>query len=164
MTLHSPCPYCGAARGASCRSLASGNPSRPHRARLSKVRRNAAMPPAGFLEGSKFKQPLFHGTSAGVRLGHSLKPDQGDEFGIYLSPSHRYARRYGSRLVTALVFMKKPLVVYSKAEISPRDLTRADVERLERRGYDGIVVRSKGQPPSEVVAFHGAQVWVTEVK
>ena len=112
-------------------------------------------PPPGFLEGSVYKGTLYHGTDRRIELGHSLSPAFGDEYGIYLSPSHRYARNYGARLARVRVNIKRPLVVESKAEISPRDLTRADVERLERAGYDGIVSGDR-----EVVAFRRDQVWV----
>ncbi len=122
-----------------------------------------APPPPGFLEGSRYKEPLFHGTSTQIGTGHSLEPDRGAEYGIYLSPVHRYARRYGKHLVKAVVSLKNPLVVESKGEISPKDLTRADVRRLEAQGYDGIVVASPDQQPSEIVAFRSEQVWVTEV-
>lgn len=161
--LHYCCPCCAAPRGVPCYAERIGSHCRPHRARVALASNPALSPPPGFLEGSKFKQPLFHGTAAAVDTGHSLKPDEGDEYGIYLAPSHRYARQYGPRLARVLVSIKSPLVVESKAEISPTDLTRADVRRLEDAGYDGIVVRSAGRPPSEVVAFRPTQVWVTEV-
>ncbi len=112
-------------------------------------------PPSGFLEGSVIKGSLYHGTDFAAGGGHTLSPSRGSEYGIYMSPSHRYARKYGSKLTEVRVNIKNPLVVGSKAEISPRDLTRADVRRLEREGYDGILVGDR-----EVVAFRSNQVWV----
>jgi hypothetical protein len=64
-----------------------------------------------------------------------------------------------------MVSIKSPLTVDSKAEISPRELSRTDVMALKKKGYDGIIVRSaSGAAPSEVVAFDKSQVWVTEVR
>jgi len=122
---------------------------------------SADMPPQGFLEGSVFKDTLYHGTDKRVGTGHSLRPDQGKEFGIYLTPNSRYARQYGRHLVETFVRMKKPLVVEGKYEISPQDLTRRDVAGLQKKGYDGIVVTSSTvDKASEVVAFDPKQVWV----
>lgn len=117
-------------------------------------------PPAGFLEGAIFKDIFYHGTNARVTTGHGLSPAKGGEYGIYLTPSHQYARRYGANLVKALVAIRNPIVVKDKGEISPRDLTRSDIMKLRRAGYDGIVVEGA---PGEIVAFEGRQVWVTDV-
>lgn len=87
----------------------------------------------------------------------------GTEYGIYLSPRRQYARRYGRQTATAFVRILKPLVVGDKGEISPRDLTAADIAKLRRKGYDGIVVQAPSGPAQEIVAFDRSQVWVTEL-
>ena len=82
--------------------------------------------------------------------------DGGSEAGIFLSPRRRYAARYGPRLHRTFVAFSNPLRVENKGEISPRDLTHADLRRLIAAGYDGIVVKSPGSPDSaasEIVAF-----------
>lgn len=117
-------------------------------------------PPPGFLEGSKIKEPLYH--CSDKRGVDRLRPDLGKEFGIYLTPRSKYARCYGSRLYEVLVNIKRPLVVSDKSEITPRDLSRADVRSLKARGYDGIVVRSGDQRPFEVVAFDSEQVHIVD--
>ena len=82
--------------------------------------------------------------------------DAGSEAGIYLTPRRRYAQRYGPNLHRAYIAFSNPLVVESKGEISPKDLTHGDIRKLISQGYDGIVVRSPGvsnAKASEVVAF-----------
>ena len=48
--------------------------------------------PSGFLEGSLYKSPLFHGSDYDLREGETLQPQFGSEWGIYLSPNARYAK------------------------------------------------------------------------
>jgi|APSaa5957512535_1039671.scaffolds.fasta_scaffold222024_2 hypothetical protein len=117
--------------------------------------REAADLPSGFLTGSRFKTDLFHGTSRRLGRGFSLRPDVGGEFGIYLSPRSRYARLYGSNVYRVLVSVKNPLVVADKSEVSPADLTQADIDRLSAQGYDSIV---SGE--HEVVLFKPIQAFV----
>ena len=50
----------------------------------------------------------------------------------------------------------QPLVVENKGEISPADLTHADIRRLIENGHDGIIVKNPGEhhsKASEIVAF-----------
>jgi len=124
------------------------------------IKKGSDIPP-GFLEGSKIKDTLYHGTSAQVGPGHSLRSDLGSEFGIYVSSSHRYARMYGSKLLRVLVNAKNPKVVEGKYEINPGDLTKEDARRLQAEGYDSVVVGSILRP-SEVVLFDPRQVWVLD--
>jgi hypothetical protein len=121
-------------------------------------------PPAGFLDGSVFKDVLYHGSN---RKSVALDPGRGSEYGIYLSPSHRYARNYGQYLHKVFVNIKNPLYVDGKNEISPGDLTKSDIDKLKRQGYDGIAVRRSIDNPSsgliEIVAFDTDQVHVVDV-
>jgi len=119
------------------------------------------MPPQGFFESSVYTDILYKGTNEAIRPGHSLNPFGGHEYGIYLTPNHRYARQWGENLVEAFVSLKNPLVVEGKYEISPKDLEEADVVDLEDEGYDGIIVTSTSiEKASEVVLFDRNQVWV----
>ncbi len=125
-------------------------------------KRNYEPPPSGFLEGSKHKQTVYHGTDRRPSVGHSLSPEHGSEYGIFVSPRHRYARQYGRYLVKARVSMKAPLFVDSKGEITSGDLTRAIVQGLKRKGYDSIVVLAPSGDPQEIVLFDSKQVWVED--
>jgi len=52
--------------------------------------------------------------------------------------------------------IRNPLYVEYKGEISPRDLTMDDIAKLQKRGFDGIVVANTGQPvskASEIIAW-----------
>ena len=72
---------------------------------------------------------------------------------------------YGYYLHKALVNIKNPKVVEYKGEISPKDLTEEDIDKLKKEGYDGIVVTSGNiEDASEIVAFDSEQVYVLEVK
>jgi len=126
------------------------------------ISRLSAEVPPGFLEGSKIKDTLYHGTSAQVEEGHSLRPNLGSEFGIYVTPNHRYARGYGTKLLRVLINTKNPKVVEGKYEISSGDMTEEDARRLQDEGYDSVVVGSIEQP-TEVVLFSPNQVWVLSV-
>jgi hypothetical protein len=120
---------------------------------------------------SVFRVPLWHGSDRELT---SLRPDAPTarpggrgEHGIYLSPRRRYARQYGSRLYGVVADVRRPLVVEGKHEVSPRDLTRNDVEQLKRAGYDAIVVVPKGRPleeADEVVLFDADQVTIVSVE
>ena len=117
---------------------------------------------------------VYHGTSKefttfdpGARGKYSSR-----DYGIYLTPSEKKADAYGSGKKMALyVSIKNPKIVESKGEISPRDLTKADVDKLISEGYDGIVVvnhqyndkwevvsRDPIWKANEIVAFHSNQV------
>jgi hypothetical protein len=100
---------------------------------------------------------VYHGTAARVAV---FDPALGDEYGIYVTPSRRYAARYGTPL-PLYVRLLYPLEVESKGEISARDFTQADADQLISQGYDGIVSVTPGRPvwkASEMVAFHPEQV------
>jgi len=117
-------------------------------------------PPSGFLEGSLFKGTLYHGSdTAGLT---TLKPDIGGEYGIYLTPKHKYARLYGSSLYRVLVNIQSPFFVSDKSEISPKDLTEEDIESLRYSGYDSIVSGSgtSVEDSDEVVVFDSNQVHI----
>lgn len=126
-------------------------------------KRNYESPPDGFLEGSRHKQTVYHGTDRRPSVGHSLSPEHGSEHGIFVSPRHRYARKYGRHLAKARISAKSPIFVDSKGEISPGDLTRSIVQGLKRKGYDSIVVLAPSGDPQEIVLFDREQVWVTDV-
>jgi hypothetical protein len=118
-----------------------------------------------FLRGSVVRDVVYHGSNELIEPGGSLKPSDKGEFGIYLSPSRRYAKMYGYYLHKALVNIKNPKVVEYKGEISPKDLTEEDIDKLKKEGYDGIVVTSGNiEDASEIVAFDSEQVYVLEVK
>jgi len=119
--------------------------------------------PVDFRRGSKYRHPLFHGSDTAMPKGHSLRPDVGGEYGIYLSPKKRYARMYGDHTYEVSVSVKNPKVVEGKYEISPRDLTKKDIEKLKAQGYDSLVVTSSDLAgASEVVLFDPEQAWVNE--
>jgi len=119
--------------------------------------------PSGFLEGSVFKDIAYKGSNLQVTEGFSLSPKGGSEYGIYLTPNHRYARRYGRNLIKTLVNIKRPLVVEGKHEISPKDLTKQDIAQLKHQGYDGIIsTTSTFEKATEIVAFDSKQVWVMD--
>ena len=123
-----------------------------------------SMPPAGFLEGSVYKEPLYIGSDYVVKDGEQLDPSSGGEYGIYLSPSRRYAKRYGKHLYTVLANIKSPLYVEGKYEISSKDLTKEDAENLKEKGYDSIVVTNKNiDNASEVVVFDPNQLHIMEM-
>ena len=126
---------------------------------------NEDFPPQGFMEGSIYREPLYHGSDYQLQPDERLDPDKGAEYGIYLSPRRRYARRYGKFLYQGLVNIQNPIYIEGKYEISPRDLTRADVEKLKAEGYDSIVVSNDTiENASEIVAFDPEQVHVLEVR
>lgn len=130
---------------------------------MKKLRLSMAFPPPGFLEGSVYKEQVYIGTDRPLAEGLSMKPEGGSKYGIYVTPRSRYARLYGRNLNKAFVSMLKPLVVVDKSEISPGDLTKADINRLRSQGYDSIVSSSSGQleKAAEFVLFDSEQVWIT---
>lgn len=96
---------------------------------------------------------LYQGNDA--RTMHS-SPDGGQEYGIFLTPKRSYAQQYGANLHRTWVKLAKPKVVENKGEISPANLTQADVAKLQAQGYDGIIVKPKGASDakaSEVIVF-----------
>ena len=82
-----------------------------------------------FLRGSVVRDVVYHGSD---HREETLDPTMGGEFGIYLSPSRRYAKMYGYYLHKALVNIKSPKVVEYKGEISPKDLTEEDIDKLPK--------------------------------
>jgi hypothetical protein len=114
---------------------------------------------------------LYHGTNASF---DEFKPDIGKEYGIYLTPKKKYAEQYGKTTKQVHVALKNPLIVENKGDISSRDITKADVDKLIAKGYDGIV--SVGRTPKykdeypptgafrpisqadEIVAFRPSQI------
>ena len=83
-------------------------------------------------------------------------PDGGSEYGIYLTPRSGYARMYGKNLHRTWAKLRRPKIVENKGEISPLNLTKKDVEKLVRQGFDGIISKNPGSPiwkASEVVLF-----------
>lgn len=124
---------------------------------------------AELVSGSLFDQPLWHGSNR--KLTH-LRPDaqpsngRSGEYGIFLTPSRRYARLYGPNLYAVSARVQRPMVVEGKYELSPKDLTRADIESLKKRGYDSIVVVRAGadlRDADEVVLFDASQVSIVGV-
>ena len=123
-----------------------------------------SMLPVGFLEGSVYKEPLYHGSDQLLKDGEQLDPSLGGEYGIYLSPSRRYARTYGKHLYTVFANIKNPLYVEGKYEISPKDLTKEDAENLKEKGYDSIVVTNNSiDDATEVVVFDPNQLHIMEM-
>lgn len=106
---------------------------------------------AEFLQGSVHKEPVFHGSrTEGLT---SLRPDAGSEYGIYVSPMRSYAARYGDVVYKGYINIQHPLVVGDKSEISSSNITREDVARLARNGYDSIVSGAH-----EIVLFNESQL------
>lgn len=141
-----------------------GDPMRRAAERAARAQNPMEVPPSGFMEGSKVRGIVYHGTAYDVGTGHSLRPTGGSEFGIYLTPTFRYARQYGPNVARAFVSIRSPLYVDDKSEISPHDLTEGDVRLLQDTGHDGIIVLSPRGEVVEIVAFIPEQVWVTEVR
>jgi hypothetical protein len=113
----------------------------------------------------QFGDPMivYHGTNATFGV---FDPARGTEYGIYMTPSKRYAAAWGN-VMPLHVRMVTPLEVESKGDISPRDLTKADVDRLMQHGYDGIVSVTPGRPvwtASELVAFDPRQVRTAAIR
>ena len=129
------------------------------------LKEEITMPPSGFLEGSIYKDSLYHAADYRLKPGEQLDPSRGGEYGIYLSPNRRYAKMYGQHLYDTRANIQNPIYVEGKHEISPKDLTKADIQRLKDEGYDGIVVTNDTvESASEVVAFDSDQVHIMEVR
>ncbi len=119
------------------------------------------------MAGSIFREPLWHGSD---RLLTRLVPNAPHasgraEYGIYVTPRRRYARMYGRYLYAVLADVRSPLVVEGKHEVSPADLTRANVAFLKRLGYDAIVVVPENktiQEATEVVLFDARQARICD--
>jgi hypothetical protein len=111
------------------------------------------------MEGGVIRGRLYHGSASPQDV---LSPEYGSEYGIYLTPSRRYARSYGDVVHTVLTNVKSPLTVADKSEISPRDLTLADIQRLEAQGYDSIASLSGNGKITELVVFRPENVHIME--
>ena len=130
-----------------------------------KYLKEASMPPSGFLEGSVYKDLLFHGSDYHIGDEVQFDPSLGGEYGIYLSTSRKYARRYGKHLYSVFANIKNPLYVEGKYEISPKDLTKEDAESLKEKGYDSIVVTKNSiDDATEIVVFDPKQLSIVEKK
>lgn len=87
---------------------------------------------------------------------HGVK--RGGEYGIYLTPRRKYAEAYGRGTASGYyVNLKNPIYVENKGEISPRNLTKEDVDRLVAQGYDGIVSLNYADPINKTGADHVSQ-------
>lgn len=129
------------------------------------LKEEVIVPPQGFLEGSIYKEFLYHASNYQLKPGEHLDPDRGGEYGIYLSPNRKYAKLYGRYLYETLVNIQNPIYVEGKYEVSPKDLTEQDIQKLKDDGYDSIVVTNDGiENASEVVVFDPARVHVLEVR
>ena len=130
-----------------------------------KYLKEVSMPPPGFLEGSLYKDLLFHGSDYLLKDEEQIDPSLGREYGIYLSISRKYARRYGKHLYSVFANIKNPLYVEGKYEISPKDLTKEDVEALKEKGYDSIVVMKNSiVDATEIVVFDSEQLFIVDKK
>lgn len=120
--------------------------------------------PQDFIRSSVYQDFAYVGSKKKLERGHSLKPEGGREYGIYVTPRFAYARLYGPTTYRVLVQMLRPLIVPDKGSISPRDLTKEDAERVQRDGFDSIVssVSGKVKRASEFVLFYSHQVFVLE--
>ena len=50
-----------------------------------------------------------------------------------------------------------------KGDLSPKDLTRRDIQNLKSQGYDGVVVTSGAlNQADEIIAFDSDQVFVID--
>lgn len=129
--------------------------------------------PSGFLEGSLYKDSLYHASNAQLTSGLRLDvtgaehPDgyvEG-EYGIYLQPSRRGIEMYGRHVYETRVNIQKPLYIDSKdgAFDGASVLRKHHVDMLRAKGYDSIVVGGKGDPAKadEVIILDPARVWVT---
>ena len=127
------------------------------------VNEEIVMPPPGFLEGSIYKAPLYHGSDYQLKADEYLDPNHGDEYGIYLSPNKKYAKMYGQNLYETFVNIQNPIYVEGKHEVSPKDLTSEDIQKIKNEGHDSIVVSNDGiENASEIVVFDPEQVHVLE--
>lgn len=126
------------------------------------LREDFGSPPPGFLDGSVYKRLVYHGSN-NPNITEFIPFVSKGKYGIYVSPSQRHARLFGSYLYEALININNPLVVENKREISPADLTKKDIYKLEESGYDSIVVSKNGlfDKVHEIVLFEPEQVWVT---
>lgn len=88
-------------------------------------------------------------------------PDGGSEYGIFLTPRRGYAQRYGDNVHRTWAKVGNPKIVDNKGEISPHDLTKLDVQKLESQGYDAIVSITPGRPieeADEIILFRTEQL------
>ena len=118
----------------------------------------------GFLEGSVYKDVLYHGSDHDFKIGDNFDTEiWTEEPGIYLTPKHRYARMYGDNLYRVMVNIKNPLYVMSKSEAIGGDVIKqGDIEALQSQGYDSIVVTNGDiKSADEIVVFNSDNVRIT---
>jgi len=122
-------------------------------------------PPSGFLDGSIFKDPVYHGSDTLLEEGDTLDT-RGKEYGIYVSPNRKYAKRHGKYMYECLINIKKPLYVEGKYEISPKDLTKEDAKKINNDGYDCVVVTPDDTVTnaSEIVLFDPDKIFIVNVR
>lgn len=123
------------------------------------------VPHSGFLEGSMYKDSLYHGSDYRLNPGEQFDPSIGGEYGIYLSPNRKYAKMYGEHLYEVLVNIQNPFYVEGKYQISPKDITKEDIDNLKNKGYDSIVVTNDAiENASEIVVFEPEQVHILQIR
>jgi hypothetical protein len=111
--------------------------------------------PSGFLEGSLYRKPLYHGDD---KTGLTeLRPEQKDRstYGIVLSPNLKIARAQGPYLYQCIVNIRKPMFLASDAEVT-KDL----VKQASSQRYDCVVRGSDVSTAREVVLFRPDQVLI----
>lgn len=119
------------------------------------------MIPSGFLDGSVFKDVLYHGSSTSS-IERLLPDARSGEYGIYLTPRFKMARAYGDNVYRVLVNIQNPLFVADKSELAPRGVTKAIARRLASEGYDALVSSPTDDIADayEVVVFDPSSVHV----
>lgn len=128
-----------------------------------------------WLSGSKYRQPLWHGSNrSGLR---ELRPNvsgRGDEgeYGIYLMTKSQNADVFGPRVYKVYANIRKPLFVkdmgagkleWMEETFGHFILNAKDVQALKKKGFDSIVVtKSPGNigQAHEVVVFDSEDVFV----
>jgi hypothetical protein len=114
--------------------------------------------------------PLWHGTDDSPAThfhtkGHSY-------LGIYGSSDKSHATEYGKNLTKMNIVMNKPFFLdlddktpyHGKIVVGNRvigvyeNLDRETIDLLSKLGYDGIVVKYKGNSTFEVVSFNSKNV------
>lgn len=122
---------------------------------------------AKFLEPSKVKQRLYHGTDKNIKQYDQSKlggnPDtahQTSQLGFFLTDDPDEASAYAGKRkganVQALHAQIKNPYHTSWDEIHEQDGWELQ-QKLKKRGYDGVVIKDKGQP-NNYVAFHPHQI------
>ena len=122
---------------------------------------------AKFLEPSKVKQRLYHGTNKNIKQYDQSKlggnPDtahQTSQLGFFLTDNPDEASAYAGKRkganVQALHAQIKNPYHTSWDEIHEQDGWELQ-QKLKKRGYDGVVIKDKGNP-NNYVAFHPHQI------